>query len=128
MTPKIGAAMAALALVGTAATTRAQASDAAASAAIDAIAQWIALPAPPGYERAATDVISASMPGWTRDPSGNLIARRGSGSPRRVIACGLDEAGYVVSQITADGYVRLQTSGRARRSPFKCKKEWLALR
>lgn len=84
----------------------------------EAVAQWIALPAPPGGERAATDVISASMPGWTRDRLGNLIMRRGSGSPRRVVACGLDEAAYVVSEITPDGYVRLQSSGRARRSPL----------
>jgi putative aminopeptidase len=82
----------------------------------ETVAQWIALPAPPGAEHAATDIISASMPGWTRDRLGNLVMRRGSGSPRRVVACGLDEAAYVVSEITADGYVRLQSSGRARRS------------
>src|SRR5580698_6038509 len=84
----------------------------------EAIAQWIALPAPPGAERAATDIISGSVQGWTRDRLGNLILRRGSGSPRRVIACGLDEAAYVVSEVTPDGYVRLQSSGRARRSPL----------
>ena len=66
----------------------------------EAVAQWIALAAPPGAERAATDIIAASMPGWTRDPLGNLVMRRGSGSPRRVVACGLDEAAYVVSEIT----------------------------
>ena len=97
---------------------RAQSVDARASAHADAVAQWIALAAPPGVERAATDIISASIPGWTRDRLGNLIIRRGSGSPRRVIACGLDESAYVVSEITADGYVRLQSSGRARRSPL----------
>jgi putative aminopeptidase FrvX len=82
----------------------------------ETVAQWIALPAPPGAERAATDIISASMPGWTRDRLGNLVMRRGSGSPVRVVACGLDEAAYVVSEVTADGYIRLQSSGRARRS------------
>lgn len=95
-----------------------QSADAAGLAHADAVAQWIALPAPPGGERVATDIISASIPGWTRDRLGNLILRRGSGSPRRVVACGLDEAAYVVSEITADGYVRLQSSGRARRSPL----------
>src|SRR6204780_2725265 len=84
----------------------------------EAVAQWIALPAPPGAERAATDIISGSVQGWTRDRLGNLILRRGSGSPRRVVACGLDEAAYVVSEVTSDGYVRLQSSGRARRSPL----------
>lgn len=95
---------------------------AAAVAEAAAVAQWTALPVPPGGERAAMDIIAASMStresgsGWARDASGNLVIRRGSGSPRRVVACGLDEAGYVVSEITADGYVRLQSSGRARRS------------
>ena len=84
----------------------------------EAVAQWIALPAPPGAERAATDIISGSVHGWTRDRLGNLVLRRGSGSPRRVVACGLDEAAYVVSEVTSDGYVRLQSSGRARRSPL----------
>jgi putative aminopeptidase FrvX len=82
----------------------------------DAVAQWIALPATPGHERIATDVIAASMPGWARDSVGNLVMRRGTGAPRRVVACGLDEAAYVVSEIRDDGYLRLQTSGRARRS------------
>jgi putative aminopeptidase FrvX len=82
----------------------------------DAVAQWIALPAAPGYERTATDIVAASSSGWIRDSLGNLIVRRGSGTPRRVLACGLDEAAYVVSEIRDDGYLRLQTSGQARRS------------
>src|ERR1044071_8807310 len=55
-----------------------------------ALRSWIALDAPPGWEHLATDVILKSMPGWRRDALGNLILRKGSGSPRRVIACGLD--------------------------------------
>ena len=105
-------------LLGLTAASEAQTSGAGTPRVTGAVAQWIALPVAPGYERAATDIIAASMPGWTRDAQGNLIARRGSGSPRRVIACGLDEAAYVVSQITADGYLRLQYSGRSRRSPL----------
>lgn len=84
----------------------------------DAVAQWIALPAAPGHERRAMDIIASSQPGWTWDSSGNLIARRGSGTPRRVVACGLDEAAYVVSEITDDGYIRLHMDGRAQRSPL----------
>jgi putative aminopeptidase FrvX len=81
-----------------------------------AVTQWIALPAAPGHEAAATDIIAASLSGWTRDSSGNVTVRRGSGLPRRVVACGLDEASYVVSEITDDGYLRLHMDGRARRS------------
>ncbi len=84
----------------------------------DAVAQWIALPAATGHERRAMDIIAASLPGWTLDPSGNLISRKGSGTPRRVVACGLNEAAYVVSEITDDGYIRLHMDGRARRSPL----------
>jgi putative aminopeptidase len=90
--------------------------DARAPAYADAVAQWIALPVPTGHERAGMDIIASSRPGWTTDLSGNLVSRRGSGTPRRVVACGLDEAAYVVSEITDDGYVRLHMDGRARRS------------
>ncbi|HEX6964232.1 MAG TPA: M20/M25/M40 family metallo-hydrolase [Gemmatimonadaceae bacterium] len=83
-----------------------------------AVASWIALDAAPGYERQATDAIMAAMPGWHRDALGNLVIRRGSGRPRRVVACGLDQPGYVVSAITDDGYLRLHNAERARRSPL----------
>lgn len=83
-----------------------------------AIASWIELDAAPGREQQATDVIMASMPGWHRDALGNLVIRRGSGRPRRVVACGLDQPGYVVSEITDDGYIRLHNAERARRSPL----------
>jgi putative aminopeptidase FrvX len=82
----------------------------------DALASWIALDAPTGRETSATDVIARDMPGWSRDAVGNLVARRGSGTPRRVVACGLDDQGYVVSAITDAGYIRLAASGRTRHS------------
>jgi putative aminopeptidase FrvX len=79
-----------------------------------AVATWISLIASPGYERQATErILDASM-GWTRDQVGNLIKRAGEGSPRRVVACGIDETGYVVSEITDDGYLRVHTAGNAR--------------
>jgi putative aminopeptidase FrvX len=80
----------------------------------DAVASWIALDAPPGRETLATDVIVRGMPGWTRDPVGNLVLHRGTGIPRRVVACGLDDQGYVVSAITDAGYIRLAASGFTR--------------
>src|SRR5580704_12793967 len=84
--------------------------------AADAVASWIALRAPTGRETDATDAIAHAQSGWTRDASGNLIARRGSGAPRRVVACGLDDAGYVVSDITDAGYIRLEAATRTRHS------------
>jgi putative aminopeptidase FrvX len=83
--------------------------------AVDAIATWIALEAPTGREHFATDIIRRELPGWTRDAMGNLVMRRGSGSPRRVVACPLDQASYVVSAIMPNGYLRLHGAGNARR-------------
>lgn len=83
-----------------------------------AIASWIALPASPGRERGATEVIQHALPGWRRDAAGNLVLARGSGAPRRIVACGLDEAAYAVSEITPDGYLRLHDAGNERRSPL----------
>ena len=81
-----------------------------------AVAAWITLAVPPGYERLATDVIQRHYPGWTRDGLGNLVLRRGSGTPKRVVACELDEPGFIVSGITDDGYLRLHTAGSGLRA------------
>ena len=71
------------------------------------LAKWIALDAPPGEERLAGDLIRQNDRAWVQDAQGNLVKRVGSGRPRRVIACGLDHPGFVVSEITDEGYVRL---------------------
>ena len=73
-----------------------------------ALASWIDLDAPPGREQHATDIIMKAMPGWQRDALGNLMLRKGSGSPRRVVACGLDRPAFAVTEITDDGYLRLR--------------------
>lgn len=91
---------------------------------LDAIGSWIALNAQPGRELSAAETISRSLPGWKRDSIGNLVSSRGSGRPLRVVACGLDEAGYVVSAITDDGYLRLHYAGRARRDPLWDQFHW----
>ncbi len=115
----LGASVAGWCILPAAASAQSEAHAAVQSAGdADAVAQWIALPAATGHERRAMDIIAASLPGWTLDQGGNLIARKGSGTPRRVVACGLDQAAYVVSEITDDGYIRLHMDGRARRSPL----------
>ena len=78
------------------------------------LVSWIDLDAPPGREFLATDTIMRSMPGWKRDQLGNLILRKGSGSPRRVVACALDRPGFAVTEITDDGYLRLREVGAVR--------------
>ena len=85
---------------------------------LEAIGSWIGLRAQPGRELEAAETIARSLPGWRRDSIGNLVLARGKGRPVRVVACALDEAGYVVSAITDDGYLRLQYAGNARRVPL----------
>ncbi len=79
-----------------------------------AVSTWIALIATPGYERLATDRILGATSGWTRDDTGNLVKHTGSGSPKRVVACGIDETGYVVSDVTDDGYLRVHGIGNGK--------------
>jgi putative aminopeptidase FrvX len=81
----------------------------------ESLASWVALDAPLGYEHFATDRLAESLSGWQRDRQGNLIRRVGSGLPRRVVACGLDVHGYVVSELRYDGYLRLHRIGRGSR-------------
>ncbi|MDQ6831093.1 MAG: hypothetical protein M3081_19700, partial [Gemmatimonadota bacterium] len=84
----------------------------------DALASWIIAPASTGRERPFTDAIEHAIPGWRRDAIGNLIARRGSGSPRRVIACALDRFSFFVSEIDDEGYLRLHDPMGNRPSPM----------
>ena len=83
-----------------------------------ALRSWIALDAPPGWEHLATDQILKAMPGWRRDALGNLILRQGSGSPRRVVACGLDRPAFAVTEIMESGYLRLREVGSVRQHPL----------
>lgn len=83
-----------------------------------ALRSWIALDAPPGWEHLATDQILKASPSWRRDALGNLILRQGSGSPRRVVACGLDRAAFAVTEIMETGYLRLREIGSVRQHPL----------
>lgn len=83
-----------------------------------ALTTWITVPATPGYEEQATERIISATRGFTRDAQGNIVRRLGSGSPRRVIACGIDEVGYAVSEITADGFLRVHVAGNGRLHPL----------
>lgn len=71
-----------------------------------------------GYEDALADTIAALLPGATRDRFGNVTVTLGRGAPRRLVSCGLDEPGYVVGNITPDGYLTLRRSGRAASRDF----------
>ncbi|MCC7054562.1 MAG: M20/M25/M40 family metallo-hydrolase [Gemmatimonadaceae bacterium] len=80
-------------------------------AAASAVAAWLHLDAPPGGEQRAIAGLRPVLTGWSSDAFGNLVRRSGSGSPRRVVACAMDVPGFVVSQVTDDGYLRLHRAG-----------------
>ena len=85
---------------------------------LKALSTWTNLDAPPGWEHVATDTLMKTMPGWSRDSSGNLMIRKGSGSPRRVVACGMDRPGFSVTEITDGGYLRIREAGAGRLHPL----------
>jgi len=64
-----------------------------------------------GYEQAVTDSLLALLPGSTRDRIGNVTLTLGRGGPKRLVYCNLDETGYVVGNITDDGYLTLRRVG-----------------
>ena len=79
------------------------------------VQSWIALRVSPGREAFAIERVRALSSDWMRGPLGSAMLTRGSGMPHRVVACGIDEQSYVVSQINDDGYLRVHTAGtRAR--------------
>lgn len=85
---------------------------------LKAMASWVAVDAPTGYETRLTPRMADAMPGWTSDRWGNLVAVVGSGSPRRIVACALDRPSYAASQITGDGYLRVHRIGRGSSHPL----------
>ena len=67
-------------------------------------------PAVSGHEQNLTAEIERQLREFSpkTDNLGNLWVTIGSGAPHRLIAAAIDEPGYVVSQITEDGYLRVQ--------------------
>ena len=67
-------------------------------------------PAVSGYEQQLAGEIRSSIKSFTpqTDNLGNVYVTLGSGAPHRLIVAPIDQAGYVVSEITSDGYLRVQ--------------------
>ena len=72
--------------------------------------QFVQTPAVPGYEQQLSREIAQRLAAYspTVDSLGDVVVTVGSGSPNRLLVAPLDEPGYVISGITADGYLRLQ--------------------
>ena len=78
---------------------------------IDAdMAQFVATPAIPGYESDLVKILHSKLAALhpAQDNLGNVSVTIGNGAPHRLIVTPIDEPGYVVSEIIADGYLRLQ--------------------
>jgi putative aminopeptidase FrvX len=72
--------------------------------------QLVATPAVSGYEKQLEDEISKQLKNFhpVTDNLGDVVVTIGSGAPHRLIVTPIDEPGFVVSEITADGYLRVQ--------------------
>lgn len=67
-------------------------------------------PAVAGYEHELSGKIAARLKAFSpkTDPMGNVTVTLGSGSPHRLIVAPMDEPGFVVSNITSEGYLQVQ--------------------
>jgi putative aminopeptidase len=67
-------------------------------------------PAVAGYEQAVSAKIAGQLKTLSPkvDPMGNVTVTLGSGSPHRLVVAPMDEPGFVVSNITAQGYLQIQ--------------------
>ena len=84
------------------------------SQSVDPLAERFAsMTAVTGYEQAMTDSLLTLLPGSARDRAGNVTLTLGRGAPNRVVFCPLDEVGYVVGNVTDDGYLMLRRVGAA---------------
>ena len=72
--------------------------------------EFVETPAIPGYESALAAKISERLSTFhpKTDNLDDVIVTIGSGGPVRLIVAPMDEPGYVVSNITSDGYLQLQ--------------------
>ena len=67
-------------------------------------------PAVSGYESQLTDKVRTSLKELRplTDNLGDVIVTIGTGAPHRLIVTPIDEPGFVVSEITPEGYLRVQ--------------------
>lgn len=77
------------------------------------------IPAVSGYEQPLIEEIRSSLRSLSPkiDSLGNLWVTFGSGSPHRLLVTPVDEPGYVVSDITPDGFLRVQRLPQAAPNP-----------
>jgi len=74
------------------------------------LGELVNTPAVSGYENQLADTIRVNLKDLhpATDNLGDVIVTIGSGAPHRLIVAPIDEPGFVVSEITPDGYLRVQ--------------------
>jgi putative aminopeptidase FrvX len=72
--------------------------------------EFVETPAISGYEGELVEKIRTKLAAFhpAMDNLGDITVTLGSGAPRRLVVTPIDEPGYVVSEITDVGYLRLQ--------------------
>ena len=81
-----------------------------AASAADLAIRLAGMTAVTGYEQAMVDTLLTLLPGAERDRAGNAVLVFGNGTPRRLVACPLDETGYAVGRVRPDGWLTLHRS------------------
>jgi len=77
------------------------------------------LPAVSGYEKPLVEQIRSQLRDFSpqTDNLGNLWVSFGNGSPHRLLVTPVDEPGYLVSDITPEGFLRVQRLPQAAPNP-----------
>ena len=72
--------------------------------------EFAAMPAISGYEQELSARISKELSAFSpqSDYIGDITITIGTGAPHRLVVAPLDEPGFVVSEVTDEGYLRLQ--------------------
>jgi putative aminopeptidase len=74
------------------------------------LGELLETPAVSGYEKPLAEKIQAQIAAFhpVADNLGDIVITIGSGAPHRLLIAPIDEPGFAVSEITPDGYLRLQ--------------------
>src|SRR5262249_16473376 len=86
----------------------------------DDLGEFVETPSVSGYENPLAEKIGAKLAAFrpVTDNLGDVIVTLGKGPPRRLMVTPIDEPGFVVTQITEDGYLRLQRLPQSGLSPI----------
>lgn len=79
-------------------------------ATVEDLNDLLSTPAIPGYEGQLAQKLRSDLQPFhpSTDNLGDVLVTIGTGSPNRLLVAPMDEPGYVVSDISGDGYLRLQ--------------------